>query len=98
MYPVRVGTCGWSYKEWAGVFYPKGLPAGEYLAYVAQRYPVVEVDTTFYRSPSRRTVEGWRDRTPPGFGFSLKVPQVVTHEKVLLDCREEVESFLAAGH
>ena len=29
MHPVRVGTCGWSYKEWSGVFYPKGLPAAE---------------------------------------------------------------------
>jgi uncharacterized protein YecE (DUF72 family) len=42
-------------------------------------------------------VEGWRDRTPPGFGFSLKVPQSITHEKVLLDCREEVEAFLSVA-
>jgi uncharacterized protein YecE (DUF72 family) len=97
MHPVRVGTCGWSYKEWSGVFYPRGLRPGEYLAYLAERYPVVEVDSTFYHSPARKTVEGWRDRTPPGFGFSLKVPQVITHEKVLLDCREEVEAFLAAA-
>ena len=96
-HPVRVGTCGWSYKEWAGVFYPRGLRPGEYLAYVAQHYPVVEVDSTFYASPARRTVEGWRDRTPPGFQFSLKVPQSITHEKVLLDCQEEVEAFLTAA-
>ena len=42
MHPVRVGTCGWSYKEWSGVFYPKGLPAGEFLAYVAQQAKVGE--------------------------------------------------------
>jgi hypothetical protein len=47
MHPVRIGTCGWSYQDWLGVFYPKGLPAGEYLSYVAERYPVVEVDSTF---------------------------------------------------
>jgi uncharacterized protein YecE (DUF72 family) len=41
-------------------------------------------------------VEGWRDHTPPGFGFSLKVPQAITHEKVLLDCRDEVSRFLGA--
>jgi uncharacterized protein YecE (DUF72 family) len=97
MHPVRVGTCGWSYNEWVGVFYPDGLPAGQWLPYLAQQYPIVEVDGTFYRSPARKTVEGWRDRTPPGFGFSLKVPQSITHEKVLLDCTEEVEAFLSAA-
>jgi uncharacterized protein YecE (DUF72 family) len=82
---------------WTGPFCPKGLTPGDFLAFLAERYPVVEVDSTFYRSPSRRTVEGWRDRTPPGFGFSLKVPQAITHEKVLLDCGQEVDAFLAAA-
>ena len=97
MHPVRIGTCGWSYKEWSGVFYPDGLTAGKFLSHYAERYPVVEVDSTFYHSPSRKTVEGWRDRTPEGFGFSLKVPQAITHEKVLLDCRAEVSAFLTAA-
>jgi uncharacterized protein YecE (DUF72 family) len=97
MHPVRVGTCGWSYKEWSGVFYPEDLAPSDYLEYLATRYPVVEVDSTFYRSPARRTVEGWRDRTPPGFGFSLKVPQTITHEKVLLDCGDDVSRFLGAA-
>jgi uncharacterized protein YecE (DUF72 family) len=97
MHPVRLGTCGWSYKDWSGVFYPHGLKPAEYLAYVADRYAVVEVDSTFYRAPARRTVENWRDQTRPGFGFSLKVPQAITHEKVLLDCRDEVGQFLDAA-
>jgi uncharacterized protein YecE (DUF72 family) len=97
MHPVRIGTCGWSYKEWSGVFYPDDLTAGGFLSFYAERYPVVEVDSTFYHSPSRRTVEGWRDKTPDGFGFSLKVPQVITHEKLLLDCRAEVSAFLTAA-
>jgi uncharacterized protein YecE (DUF72 family) len=97
MHPIRVGTCGWSYKEWSGVFYPPGLSAGDYLGSYAERYPIVEVDSTFYRTPSRKMVEGWRDRTPAGFGFSLKVPQVITHEKLLLDCRAELGAFLSAA-
>ena len=97
MHPVRIGTCGWSYKEWSGVFYPEDLAAGDWLPYLAERYPVVEVDSTFYRSPTRKAVEGWRDRTPPGFGFSLKVPQTITHENVLLDCHNEVSAFLGAA-
>jgi Protein of unknown function DUF72 len=97
MHPLHVGTCGWSYKEWSGVFYPKDLPAADYLASYADRYPVVEVDSTFYGTPARKTVEGWRERTPAGFGFSLKVPQVITHEKVLRDCQGELGSFLTAA-
>ena len=97
LHAVRIGTCGWSYKEWSGVFYPRGLAPGDYLSYVAQHYPIVEVDSTFYRSLSSRMVEGWRDHTPSGFGFSLKVPQVITHEKTLLDCGQGVDSFLAAA-
>src|SRR5439155_19827850 len=97
MHPVRVGTCGWSYQDWCGVFYPEGLPAAEFLTCYAERYPVVEVDSTFYRSPSPKMVEGWRNRTPPNFGFSLKVPQAITHEKCLVDCSKEVETFLSAA-
>ena len=97
MNPVRLGTCGWSYQDWAGVFYPEGLPSGEWLSFYAERYAVVEVDSTFYRSPSRKLVEGWRDKTPAGFGFALKVPQTITHEKALVDCGKEVDSFLAAA-
>src|SRR5205823_6005512 len=96
MHPIRVGTCGWSYKEWSGVFYPDELAPADYLSAYAERFPVVEVDSTFYRSPSRKMVEGWRDRTPAGFGFSLKVPQAITHDKRLLDCRDEVGAFLSA--
>jgi uncharacterized protein YecE (DUF72 family) len=97
MFPVRIGTCGWSYQDWSGAFYPDGLAAGDFLAYYAERYPVVEVDSTFYRSPSRKMVEGWRDKTPDGFGFSLKVPQVITHEKMLAGCEKEVGGFLSAA-
>ena len=97
MHAVRVGTCGWNHKEWSGPFYPEDLAPSDYLEFLATRYPVVEVDSTFYRSPARRTVEGWRDRTPPGFGFSLKVPQTITHEKVLLDCGDDVSRFLGAA-
>jgi uncharacterized protein YecE (DUF72 family) len=97
MKPVRIGTCGWSYQDWSGAFYPKGTAAGDYLSFYAEHYPVVEVDSTFYRSPSRKMVEGWRDKTPDGFGFSLKVPQVITHEKMLADCKAEVGAFLSAA-
>jgi uncharacterized protein YecE (DUF72 family) len=97
MHLIRIGTCGWSYKDWVGVFYPAHLPAAEQLPYYAERYAVVEVDSTFYRTPALKTVQGWRSRTPDGFGFSLKVPQVITHEKLLCDCGPELHAFLTAA-
>jgi uncharacterized protein YecE (DUF72 family) len=57
----------------------------------------VEVDSTFYRSPGRKLVEGWRDKTPDSFGFSLKVPKTITHDKVLVECRKELNEFLTAA-
>jgi hypothetical protein len=72
---IRLGTCGWSYQEWSGVFYPEGLSASDWLSYYAEHYHVVEVDSTFYRTPGPKMVEGWRDKTPDGFGFSLAFQQ-----------------------
>jgi hypothetical protein len=95
--PIRIGTCGWSYKDWVGPFYPKGLAPADYLPYYAEHFPIVEVDSTFYRSPSKSMVQGWRDKTPEGFSFSLKVPQTIPHEKVLVDCAGEVEEFVSAA-
>jgi uncharacterized protein YecE (DUF72 family) len=68
-FPVQVGACGFSYKDWSGHFYPAKLAAAGFLSYYTERFPVVEVDSTFYGSPNPRTVEGWRDKTPDGFGL-----------------------------
>jgi uncharacterized protein YecE (DUF72 family) len=93
--PIQIGCCGWSYNDWVGPFYPEGTAPGEYLARYAEQYDVVEVDSTFYATPARRTVEGWYAKTPEHFRFCLKVPQVITHEKMLRDCKEERDGFLA---
>jgi uncharacterized protein YecE (DUF72 family) len=44
---VRIGWCGWSYKDWSGTFYPEGMAAGDYLSFYAQHYSTVEVDSSF---------------------------------------------------
>src|SRR3954452_21417712 len=95
-HPILIGCCGWSYPEWEGVFYPTGLAAGEYLEFYADRFPIVEVDSTFYRPPSPRMVRGWRDRTPREFWFAPKVPRVITHDKQLRDCDAEVAEFVGS--
>jgi uncharacterized protein YecE (DUF72 family) len=97
MHPITVGTCGWSYKDWVGPFYPKGTAPGDYLPYYAERFKVVEVDSSFYACPSPKMVQGWYDKTPARFGFSLKIPKTITHDKLLADTGKEVEELLAAA-
>jgi uncharacterized protein YecE (DUF72 family) len=95
-HPILIGTSGWSYSEWDGVFYSPGMDPADYLSWYADRFPIVEVDSTFYRVPPRRMVLGWRDHTPPSFRFALKVPQLITHQRQLRDCEADVEQFVAA--
>jgi uncharacterized protein YecE (DUF72 family) len=66
----------------------------DYLSHYASEFDTVEIDTTFYRTPTERMVDGWRDKTPPGFLFAAKVPQVITHEKLLENCGDDLGSFL----
>jgi uncharacterized protein YecE (DUF72 family) len=97
MHPITVGCCGWSYKDWNGVFYPDKMPAGEYLSYYAQHYNIVEVDSSFYASPGPQMVRGWHNKTPDHFRFSLKVPRTITHEKLLVNTEKEVDLFLSSA-
>ncbi|HYV17603.1 MAG TPA: DUF72 domain-containing protein [Verrucomicrobiae bacterium] len=94
MTSIRLGTSSWTAAGWEGPFYPPGLPAARWLEHYAREFDTVEVDATFYRIPEERTVDAWRDRTPPGFLFAAKVPQVITHEKLLEGCLEETTAFL----
>jgi uncharacterized protein YecE (DUF72 family) len=83
--PVRIGTCSWADDALSKHWYPEGLPARERLAYYAQRYSTVEVDSTYYRVPERTMVQGWADRTPPGFVMHVKAFGLMTRHPVKLE-------------
>ena len=93
---IRLGTSAFTAAGWEGTFYPAGMKPAEYLSYYATKFDTVEVDSTFYRTPAISTVKGWYAKTPPGFLFAAKVPQLITHEKVLGDCDEDFHLFLKA--
>lgn len=86
-----VGTSGYSYKEWKGGFYPKGLPDGDMLRSYAERLPAVEINNTFYRLPKESVLEGWAEQVPPGFRFVLKASRRITHNKRLHDAGDETK-------
>ena len=91
---VRFGTSAFTAAGWPGTFYPQGMKPADYLSFYAQHFDTVEVDSTYYATPSVQTVQGWNAKTPPAFLFAAKVPQVVTHEKILAGCDDEFKEFV----
>jgi uncharacterized protein YecE (DUF72 family) len=92
---LRIGTSGWIYKHWRGLFYPPGLPQRRWLEFYARHFDTVEVNFSFYRLPARETFEAWRERAAPGFCYAVKGSRFVTHLKRLRDPREHVDLFLS---
>ena len=78
---LLIGTSGWSYKEWEGVFYPNSKTSK--LSFYSKIFDTVEIDSTFYAFPSKGLPIGWSKYTPESFVFSAKLPQAITHEKKL---------------
>ena len=80
---IYLGTSSFTASGWEGSFYPRGLKSSDYLGFYADHFDSVELDSTFYACPSAKTVSGWFSKTPDNFIFSVKVPQAITHDKVL---------------
>jgi uncharacterized protein YecE (DUF72 family) len=78
---IRIGTSGWSYKEWENIFYPDSETPK--LTYYSGTFQTAEIDSTFYANPTRGLVFGWLRNTPKDFQFSAKLPQTITHKKDL---------------
>ncbi|HYC26670.1 MAG TPA: DUF72 domain-containing protein, partial [Nitrososphaerales archaeon] len=90
---LRIGCSGWSYKDWQGIFYPKGLPAKDYLSYYSKVFNCVEIDSSFYRVPNQYMVVQWAKNTPAGFTFSPKLPKKITHENKLVGFESSLVYF-----
>ena len=93
---LSAGTSGWAYPSWKPGFYPKDVPARTFLHFYASQLNAVEVNYTFRTLPTAAQLEGWLAATPPGFRFSFKAPQRITHFSRLRDCGAELERFLHA--
>jgi len=90
----RLGTMGFSYADWRGVFYPDGMNASNYLAFYSTHFNAVELDTTFHATPPPDRVKRWRDATPADFKFAAKAPKLVTHALKLESASEPMADFL----
>jgi uncharacterized protein YecE (DUF72 family) len=90
---IWVGTSGYNYPEWKGSFYPEKLPAAKMLPYYAERFPTVEINYTFYRTPNEAILDGWNRATPGRFKLTLKAPKRITHDARLRECGDRVRQF-----
>jgi uncharacterized protein YecE (DUF72 family) len=87
--PIRIGTCSWADEALSKYFYPPKFPAKERLAYYAEHFDTVEVDSTYYRLPSESMVQGWADRTPDRFTMHVKAFGLMTRHPVKLEVLPE---------
>lgn len=89
----NIGCSGWSYKDWNGAFYPQNLSAQNHLFYYATHFKTVEINNTFYRFPTDKTVQSWSKKVPENFQFSLKVSRLITHVKKLKQTQDLLKRF-----
>lgn len=90
---IHLGTSGYVYRHWRRVFYPDGLPAGRWLDHYSRVFWTVELNATFYRLPTAKAVDGWREGTPAGFRFAAKGSRFLTHMKRLKDAGPGIDRY-----
>ncbi len=91
-----IGCSGYHYADWKSIFYPKDLPKTKWLDYYAQHFNTVEINNTFYKTPSEKTFQKWYDETPDNFIFTLKGSKYITHTKKLKNVNPFVQNFYSA--
>lgn len=90
---IYIGTSGWSYKDWKGIFYDEKLKSSDYLAFYSKSFNTTEINTSFYHLPLVKTIEGWISKVPGGFKFCPKISRYITHIKRLREPEEPLERF-----
>lgn len=91
-----VGTSGWHYDHWKGLFYPEGLSKSRWLGHYVRHFNSVEINATFYSSFADTVYVKWREAAPEGFRYVLKVPRLITHLKHLRGVRDDIREFCRA--
>jgi len=90
---IRIGTSGWHYEDWSGLFYPPALPKSKWFEFYSRHFDTVEINNTFYQLPKEQTFKNWRKKAPKNFLFTVKANRFITHIKRLKDPQEPLERF-----
>jgi len=90
----HIGCSGFVYPGWKGKFYPAELARSKWLAHYSSKFNTVELNASFYRFPTLKSLEGMYKATPPGFKFSVKAHKIITHSMKMKNAKEKVKEFL----
>ncbi len=91
---IQIGTSGFYYEHWRGLFYPEELCKKHFFDYYVQHFSTVELNSTFYHLPRQKTTEHWMQKSPDDFVFALKAYRGITHYKKLEEADDELYRFL----
>lgn len=92
---LNIGTSGWNYKHWRGLFYPENSKASDWFSFYSQVFDTVEINNTFYRLPGEETVKKWESSSPEHFIFAMKANRFITHIKKLHDVGSSLDLFIS---
>jgi len=90
-----IGTSGWHYDHWRGLFYPKELPSDKMLEFYSRVFSTVEINNTFYKLVDKKVYQLWKDSTPDEFIFSVKASRLITHYQKLKNVSSSLKKFLS---
>ncbi len=90
----NIGCSNFSDLEWRGYFFPKNMPVNNHLKYYAENFSAVEINSTFYKTPSLETLRSWYEQTPAYFDFFVKIPKSITHTDKMRDTAPMINKFI----
>ena len=93
MLKIYIGCSGFHYKEWKNVFYPGGLAQAKWFQFYCGHFNTLELNVTFYKFPTEKSLEKWFMDSPDDFKFSVKAPKAITHFKKFNDCERMLDDF-----
>lgn len=90
---IHIGLSAYNNSYWKGIFYPEDLPASKRFEFYCQHFDTYEINATFYKFPTEKSMKVWYDKSPEGFTFSVKAPKTITHFKKFIDVKTEINEF-----
>ncbi|NUY82106.1 DUF72 domain-containing protein [Flavobacterium sp. MAH-1] len=98
MQRLLIGTSAYNNGYWKGLFYPSDMPSKQWFSFYCEHFGTFEINATFYRFPTLKTMKTWHQKSPDGFVYSVKAPKLITHLKRFTDCDEEIAQFYKVCH
>ena len=89
----KIGCSGFYNRHWKKIFYPENMPQSKWLNFYCEHFKTLELNVTFYRFPTEKTFQGWYNKSPDDFLFSVKAPRLITHLKKFNDCTRFISDF-----